>query len=70
MHTELLKGKWMQIRGAAQQTWDELTDDDLAEIDGNVDKLVDKLQEKYGYTHEEAQREADVFLNKMDRGLK
>jgi uncharacterized protein YjbJ (UPF0337 family) len=60
----------MQIRGAAQKNWDELTDDDLAQIDGDLDKLVGKLQEKYGYTHEEAQREADVFLKTMDRGLK
>ncbi|HCY56647.1 MAG TPA: general stress protein CsbD, partial [Oceanicaulis sp.] len=39
--------------------WGKLTDDDLAEIDGEKDKLVGKLQEKYGKSREEAEKELE-----------
>jgi uncharacterized protein YjbJ (UPF0337 family) len=66
MRAENSKGIWMQIRGEARLTWSELTDDDLLQVDGDLDKLAGKLQEKYGYSREEAQREVDIFLNKIN----
>lgn len=61
MNTDILKGKWVQLKGNAKQKWGELTDDDLQAIDGKKDQLVGKLQEKYGYSKERAQQEADDF---------
>jgi uncharacterized protein YjbJ (UPF0337 family) len=61
MNRDILKGKWMQIRGDVKKTWGNLTDDDLARIDGNKDKLVGMLVEKYGYSRERAQQEVDRF---------
>jgi uncharacterized protein YjbJ (UPF0337 family) len=48
--------------------WGDLTDDDLDTIDGNVDKLVGRLQERYGYAKEEAQKEVDRRLKTYDTG--
>lgn len=62
MNADVFKGKWKQIRGRAKQAWGELSDDDLARIDGNYDKLVGTLQEKYGYTKAEAQSKVDAAL--------
>lgn len=42
--------------------WNALTADDLKEIAGKKDRLVGKLQERYGYGKEQAQREAEEFL--------
>ena len=67
MNSDSLKGKWMQMRGDVKQTWGELTDDELMQIEGNMDKLVGKLQEKYGYSREKAQKEVDDFRMKMDQ---
>ena len=39
--------------------WAKLTDDDLAMIDGQRDKLIGRLQEIYGIIKEEAQRQLD-----------
>jgi uncharacterized protein YjbJ (UPF0337 family) len=42
----------------------KLTDDELDKIEGQKDQLVGKLQEKYGYAKDRAEREADGFCNK------
>ncbi|KPV58982.1 hypothetical protein QJ48_13620 [Paenibacillus sp. A3] len=57
MDTNVLKGKWRQLKGEAQKQWGKLTDDDLDVINGEKEKLLGKLQEKYGHTKEAAQEE-------------
>ncbi|MCM3272418.1 CsbD family protein [Paenibacillus elgii] len=59
MDTNVLKGKWRQLKGEAQKQWGKLTDDDLDVINGEKEKLLGKLQEKYGHTKEAAQEEYD-----------
>jgi uncharacterized protein YjbJ (UPF0337 family) len=61
MNKDILKGKWMQIRGDVKKNWGKLTDDDLMKIDGDRDKLLGTLQERYGYSREQAEREISRF---------
>ena len=63
MNWDQIEGKWKQLKGEIQSRWGKLTDDEIDWIDGNREKLVGKLQEKYGYAKEEAEREADEFMN-------
>ncbi len=63
MNSDVLAGMWKQLRGNVKQTWGKLTDDDIAQIDGNRDKLVGKLQERYGYSRDEVEHQIDRFLN-------
>jgi uncharacterized protein YjbJ (UPF0337 family) len=51
------KGKWTQIRGKVQEWWGELTDDDLGVIEGRLNRLVGKLQERYGWAKQRAEDE-------------
>ena len=64
MNKEIIKGKWNQIKGQAKAQWGKLSDSELDQIDGNHDKMVGKLQEKYGYGKAEAKKEADRFFEK------
>jgi uncharacterized protein YjbJ (UPF0337 family) len=57
MDNNVLKGKWKQVKGEAQKQWGKLTNDDLDVIDGEREKLVGKLQERYGRTKDEAEKE-------------
>jgi len=57
MNNDIFEGKWKQIRGKAKVWWGKLTDDDLDKVEGNYEKLVGLLQEKYGYTREQAEEE-------------
>ena len=54
--------KWDQLKGMAKQEWGELTDDDLDYIAGTRDRLVARLQEKYGIMKEDAELQADRWL--------
>ena len=67
MNSDVLSGMWKQLRGQAKETWGKLTDDELDEIDGKRDKLVGKLQEKYGWTRMEAEAELDRFMSETNR---
>jgi uncharacterized protein YjbJ (UPF0337 family) len=69
MDSDVLKGKWKQLRGSVKETWGELTDDDLNQIEGKRDKLIGKLQEKYGYSKMEAEKEVDRFLDDSERRM-
>ena len=59
MNWDEVKGKWGQLKGSAKKRWADLTDDDLLAVEGERDKLVGKIQERYGTTKEEAERQID-----------
>ena len=62
INSDVLKGKWQQLKGEARIQWGKLTDDDLDQIQGNIEKLAGKLQERYGYERAQADREAEDFV--------
>lgn len=62
MNDDILKGNWKQLRGKVKQWWGELTDDDLDRVDGSMEELAGKLQERYGYERDEAEREIERRL--------
>lgn len=62
MEPDILAGKWKQMRGNAKVWWGKLTDDELDQIAGNKDVLVGKLQEKYGWTKQEAETEVNARM--------
>jgi uncharacterized protein YjbJ (UPF0337 family) len=59
MNRDVFAGKWKQVRGQVKEWWGQLTDDELDQVEGNQDKLVGLLQEKYGYTREQAEQEVE-----------
>ena len=65
MNWNQMEGQWKQWKGKAKQQWGKLTDDDLTMIAGKRDALIGKLQERYGYTQEDAQRHADEWFKTM-----
>ena len=66
MNADVLKGKWLQLKGKVRSQWGKLTDDELDQINGNSEQLVGLLQERYGYAKDRAQREVDTFLSDQE----
>ncbi len=62
MNWDIVQGKWKQFKGSVKEKWGELTDDELDQIDGNKDKLAGKLQEKYGWSKEDADNKIDEYF--------
>lgn len=54
-----IAGAWIQAQGEVRRQWGRLTDDDLLEIRGQYEKLVGKVQMRYGVSREEAIRQVD-----------
>jgi uncharacterized protein YjbJ (UPF0337 family) len=62
MDANILKGKWLQLKGSVREKWGQLTDDDVDKVSGSVDRLVGLIQERYGYAKQRAEAEVDSFL--------
>ena len=62
MNWDIVEGKWGQLKGSIKEQWGKLTDDELTEIAGNRDKVAGKLQERYGWTKEEADDKLNEFF--------
>ncbi|RYG62080.1 MAG: CsbD family protein [Alphaproteobacteria bacterium] len=56
MNKDIIQGNWTQLKGKALQAWGKLTNDDLDVIDGRQEELVGRLQARYGWAKEEAER--------------
>ncbi len=61
MNQDIAEGKWEQLKGSIKEKWGDLTDDDIAQVNGNAQRMCGILQEKYGRNRDEAEREVDDF---------
>lgn len=55
------------MKGRIRQKWGKLTDDDLAMVGGERDKLAGVLQKKYGIAKEEIEKQLADFERTFDR---
>ena len=67
MNRDTLKGQWMQLKGKVRQQWGQLTDDEIDQVQGNAEMLIGRIQERYGHSREEAEREVDRWLDEQGR---
>ena len=70
MNKDILEGQWKQIRGEAKSWWGKLTDDDLTRVAGKYESLAGVLQEKYGYSRQQAEAEIDKRVTAFTANLK
>jgi uncharacterized protein YjbJ (UPF0337 family) len=59
MNQDIFAGQWQQMRGTLKSWWGKLVDDDVERIGGQTEKLIGWVQEKYGQTRDQAQREVE-----------
>lgn len=64
MNSDRIKGQWKQMTGSIKSKWGKLTDDDLRVAEGDAEYLTGKVQERYGISRDEAQRQVDDFAQK------
>jgi len=67
MNADILKGKWKEIKGQIREQWGELTDDEIAQVEGTEERLVGLLQKKYGYAKDEAEAKYKEFMERYDK---
>jgi len=61
MNWDMIEGNWKQFKGTVKEKWGKLTDDNLDTIAGKRDQLAGRIQEAYGITQDQAEREVKAF---------
>ena len=67
MNRDILEGKWKQLRGRIHERWGRITNDELDQVEGNGDRLVGIIQERYGLARDEAERQLDSLVSSDDQ---
>jgi uncharacterized protein YjbJ (UPF0337 family) len=62
MNWDRVEGNWKEFKGKVRQKWAKLTDDDLEFVKGKRTELVGRLQQRYGYQKDQAEREIHTWL--------
>jgi uncharacterized protein YjbJ (UPF0337 family) len=66
MNKDIAQGKWRQMKGEVKRKWGMLTDDEIDQIEGDSEKLAGLVQERYGRSREEAEREVKEWRSKLN----
>ncbi len=65
MNKDQIEGNWKQLKGEALKKWGELTNDELDQIEGDAVKLGGLIQERYGKSRAEADKEVSEWRKKL-----
>ncbi|PIJ48420.1 hypothetical protein BL250_15805 [Erwinia sp. OLTSP20] len=57
MNKDQASGNWKEFKGKVKEKWGKLTDDDMQIINGKRDQLIGKIQARYGYEKDRAEKE-------------
>ena len=60
-----ISGDWKQFEGRVQKQWGKLTNDDLQQAKGDQRVLAGKIQERYGITKEEAEKQIKEWHDRL-----
>ncbi len=61
MNWDTIEGNWKQYTGKVKSQWGKLTDDQLTVIAGKRDQLAGRIQEAYGVSKDEAEKQIKQF---------
>jgi uncharacterized protein YjbJ (UPF0337 family) len=65
MNWDRVEGNWKQFKGTVKQQWGKLTDDQLDVIGGKRDQLAGKIQETYGISKDETDKQLAAWLGRQ-----
>ena len=70
MNTDIFEGKLKGMRGQFKKWWGKLTEEDLKQAGGKTEKIVALLQQRYGYTREQAEQEFNQRIKDLNQASK
>ena len=65
MNWDRIEGNWKQFKCKVKEQWGKLTDDQLDKIAGRRDQLSGKIQESYGISRDEADRQVKDWESRL-----
>ena len=70
MNWEQVESKWEQLMASAKKNWAKLSSDDLQQISGKREQLATKIQETYGISRREAEKQVWDWGKSVERTQK
>ena len=62
MTWDRIEGNWKEFKGRVKEHWGDLSDDDLAVVEGRREELAGRIERRYGIAREEADRQIEDWL--------
>jgi uncharacterized protein YjbJ (UPF0337 family) len=69
LNSDVLKGKFTELKGEIRKQWGELTDDEVTKTKGNAESLAGLVQQRYGIAKEQAESEVQTWMAKAQEKL-
>jgi uncharacterized protein YjbJ (UPF0337 family) len=66
MNWDRIEGNWKQFKGNVKEQWGKLTDDQLDVIAGKRDHLAGKIQETYGLSKDETEKQLSKWQKNVE----
>ena len=63
MNWDQIEIKWKEFAGSARAHWSKLTDEDWQSITGKRGQLLGRIQERYGITRKEAEKQLEAWIH-------
>ncbi len=67
MNWDQMEGQWKTFKGHLREKWGKITDSDFEVIAGKKDRMLGKIQERYGIGQEDAEKELDKYINSISK---
>ncbi|MDX2089095.1 MAG: CsbD family protein [Kofleriaceae bacterium] len=65
MKWEQMEGNWTEVKASVRATFSKLTDADIEQIEGKKERLIGRIQRRYGYPKEKAEKEANELISRL-----
>lgn len=62
-----IEGNWTQFKGKLREIWGDLTDDELEESRGQVDRIVGAIEERTGENRKKIHDRIDELAREMKK---
>lgn len=70
MNHNIWQGKYRQVRGEFKRGWGKFTDNDQQRLEGELDRVLGLVQQRYGYTRERAVNEIEHYVGRYGKQAK
>jgi uncharacterized protein YjbJ (UPF0337 family) len=65
INEDVIKGKWLEIKGEIQKTWGQLTSDEVEQTKGDMKSIAGLVRQKYGEESGQFQEKFDKIISSL-----
>lgn len=66
LNENVVKGKWLEIKGDIQKAWGKLTDNELEKTKGDMKAISGLIRQRYGMKEVEYERKLNDIFKKFE----